>query len=176
MSVNIAKEVAALGRLTVKDLRAKHVEVFGEATRSGNKDWLRKRIAWRIQANAHGDLSERARRRADELANDADLRTTVPKQATGCRLEAAGKTIVRRMPTSSLNPQASSLPLAGACLRRPYKGREVVVRVLPRGFEYEGEVYRTLSAVAKAITGTHWNGYHFFRLETGGRRREAKPE
>ena len=176
MSVNIAKEVAALGRLTVKDLRAKHVEVFGEATRSGNKDWLRKRIAWRIQANAHGDLSERARRRADELANDADLRTTVPKQATGCRLEAAGKTIVRRMPTSSLNPQASSLPLAGACLRRPYKGREIVVRVLPKGFEYEGEVYRTLSAVAKAITGTHWNGYHFFRLETGGRRREAKPE
>ena len=176
MSVNIAKEVAALGRLTVKDLRAKHVEVFGEATRSGNKDWLRKRIAWRIQANAHGDLSERARRRADELANDADLRTTVPKQATGCRLEAAGKTIVRRMPTSSLNPQASSLPLAGACLRRPYKGREIVVRVLPKGFEHEGEVYRTLSAVAKAITGTHWNGYHFFRLETGGRRREAKPE
>ncbi len=79
MSVNIAKDVAAQGRLTVKDLRAKHVEVFGEATRSGNKDWLRKRIAWRIQANASGDLSERARRRAAELANDADLRTTAPK-------------------------------------------------------------------------------------------------
>ena len=79
MSANIAKEVAALGRLTVKDLRTKHVEVFGEATRSGNKDWLRKRIAWRIQANASGDLSERARRRAEELANDADLRTTAPK-------------------------------------------------------------------------------------------------
>lgn len=65
MSVNIAKEVAALGRMTVKDLRAKHIEVFGKATRSGNKGWLRKRIAWRIQANASGDLSERARRRAD---------------------------------------------------------------------------------------------------------------
>ena len=164
MSVNIAKEVAALGRLTVKDLRAKHVEVFGEATRSGNKDWLRKRIAWRIQANAHGDLSERARRRADELANDAALRTTVPKQATGCRLEAAGKTIVRRMPTSSLNTQASNLPLAGACLRRPYKGREIVVHVRPKGFEYEGVIYRSLSGVAKVVTGTHWNGYHFFRL------------
>lgn len=78
MSVNIAKEVAVLGRMTVKDLRAKHIEVFGEATRSGNKDWLRKRIAWRMQANAHGDLSERARRRADELANDADLRLRRP--------------------------------------------------------------------------------------------------
>jgi len=57
MSVNMAKELAALGRMTVKQLRAKHIEVFGEATRSGNKDYLRKRIAWRIQANAHGDLS-----------------------------------------------------------------------------------------------------------------------
>ena len=65
MSANIAKEIAALARLTVTQLRAKHIEVFGEATRSGNKDWLRKRIAWRMQANAHGDLSERARQRAD---------------------------------------------------------------------------------------------------------------
>ena len=72
------------------------------------------------------------------------------------------------MPTSSLNTQASNLPLAGACLRRPYKGRDIVVRVLPRGFEYEGAIYRTLSAVAKAVTGTHWNGYHFFNLKRNG--------
>ena len=50
MKMNMAKELAALGRMTVTQLREKHVEVFGEATRSGNKDWLRKRIAWRIQA------------------------------------------------------------------------------------------------------------------------------
>ncbi|NLW88007.1 MAG: DUF2924 domain-containing protein, partial [Planctomycetes bacterium] len=43
----------------------------------------------------------------------------------------------------------------------------IVVRVLPHGFEYEGEVYRTLSAVARAVTGTHWNGYHFFNLKPG---------
>ena len=67
MKVNMTKEMAALGRMTVKDLRAKHVEVFGEATRSGNKDWLRKRILWRIQANAHGDLSERARQGAGSV-------------------------------------------------------------------------------------------------------------
>jgi hypothetical protein len=161
MSVNIAKEVAALSRLTVKDLRAKHVEVFGEATRSGNKDWLRKRIAWRIQANAHGDLSERARRRADELANDADLRTTAPKVTPDSQVAITTT-------ASVAFDHDSRLPMAGAILRRPYKGREVVVRVLPRGFEYEGEVYRTLSAVAKAITGTHWNGYHFFNLNQNG--------
>ena len=163
MSVNIAKEVAALGRLTVKDLRAKHVEVFGEATRSGNKDWLRKRIAWRIQANAHGDLAEWARRirgRADELANDADLRTTAPKVTPDSQVAITTTATVAF-------DHDSRLPMPGAILRRPYKGREVVVRVLPRGFEYEGEVYRTLSAVARAVTGTHWNGYHFFNLTPG---------
>jgi len=53
--LNIAREVAALKRMTVKELRGRYVEVFGEATRSGNKDWLWKRIAWRMQANAGGD-------------------------------------------------------------------------------------------------------------------------
>ena len=77
--LNMAREVAALKRMTVKELRGRYVEVFGEATRSGNKDWLRKRIAWRMQANARGDLSERARQRAEELANDSDLRTNAPK-------------------------------------------------------------------------------------------------
>jgi hypothetical protein len=76
--LNIAREVAALKRMTVKELRGRYVEVFGEATRSGNKDWLWKRIAWRMQANAEGGLSERARRRAEELANDADLRLRRP--------------------------------------------------------------------------------------------------
>jgi hypothetical protein len=168
--MNIEAEHAALERMTGAELRAKHAEVFGEETRSGNKPYLVKRILWRMQANAEGGLTERARRRAEELANDAALRTTVPKQATGCRLEAAGKTIVRSMPTSSLTPQASSLPLAGACLRRPYKGREIVVHVRPRGFEYEGAIYRSLSGVAKAITGTHWNGYHFFGIDNEGRK------
>ena len=52
--LNIAREVAALKRMTVKELRGRYVEVFGEATHSGNKDWLWKRIAWRMQANAKG--------------------------------------------------------------------------------------------------------------------------
>ena len=158
MRVNITKEIAALGRLTVAQLREKHVEVFGEATRSGNKDWLRKRIAWRIQANASGDLSERARRRADELANDADLRTTTPKP------KVADAPVATTTTASVAFDHNSRLPMAGSNIKRLYKGREVNVRVLPRGFEYEGEVYRTLSSVAKAVTGTHWNGYHFFNL------------
>ena len=158
MTQNVAREVAALGRMTVSELRSKHVDAFGEPTRTGNRDYLVKRIAWRLQANAHGDLSEQARRRADELANDADLRTTAPK----VRPSDDRPALTRQ--TSVAFDSDSRLPMAGSNIKRLYKGREIVVRVLPKGFEYEGEVYRTLSAVAKAITGTHWNGYHFFGL------------
>ena len=79
MALNVGKEIAALKRMTVKELQARHVEVFGEQTRSHHKEYLVKRIAWRIQANAEGGLSERARQRAMELANDADLRTHAPR-------------------------------------------------------------------------------------------------
>ncbi|HXR75326.1 MAG TPA: DUF2924 domain-containing protein [Bryobacteraceae bacterium] len=73
----IEDEIAELGRLTVTQLRQKYAEVFGEETRSNNKQFLYRRIAWRIQALAEGGLSERARRRALEIANDADLRSRI---------------------------------------------------------------------------------------------------
>src|SRR5829696_9474154 len=71
--------IAALGRMTVAQLREKYLEVSGEPSRSGNRDFLFKRIAWRIQSLAEGTLSERARRRAEELARDADVRLTIPR-------------------------------------------------------------------------------------------------
>lgn len=159
MTMNVGRQIAELRRMTVTQLRQKHVEAFGEPTRSGHKDYLVKRIAWRLQAQEAGDLSERARRRAEELANDADLRTTAPKVK-------ADQVAITTTASVAFGHDAR-LPMPGAILRRPYKGREIVVRVLPRGFEYEGEVYRTLSAVARAVTGTHWNGYHFFNLKSG---------
>ncbi len=77
MPMSVGKEIAALKRMTVTQLRVRHVELFGERTRSGHKDYPVKQIAWRLQAE--GDLSERARRRAEELANDADLRSNAPR-------------------------------------------------------------------------------------------------
>jgi len=162
MTMNVAKEIAALGRMTVSELRSKHIDAFGEPTRTGNREYLVKRIAWRLQANAYGDLSCQARRRAEELANDADLRTTAPK----VRKIEAPPPLTRQ--ASVAFGSDSRLPMAGSNIKRLYKGREIVVRVLPRGFEYEGQVYRTLSAVARAVTGTHWNGYHFFNLKRNG--------
>ena len=80
MELNITNEVATLQRLTVGQLRQRFAELFGEATQASNRTWLVKRIAWRMQALAEGDLSERARRRAAELAHDADLRLNPPNR------------------------------------------------------------------------------------------------
>ena len=55
--------------------------------------------------------------------------------------------------------------MPGAVLTRTYKGERVSVTVLDNGFEYDGDVYRSLTAVARAVTGSHWNGYHFFGLK-----------
>lgn len=159
MNLNVEKELAALRRMSVGELRVRYAEVFGEATRSRHKQWLIKRILWRMQALAEGDLSERARRRAEELANDADLRLRPPRAPA-----APSQTQAVQAPAD----RNSRLPPAGTILTRPYKGEMLQVKVLPQGFEYEGEVHKSLSAVAKAITGSHCNGYLFFRL--GGKR------
>src|SRR5579872_4029514 len=163
MTLNVGKELAALQRLTIKDLKARYAEVFGECTNAANRAWLVKRIAWRLQAIAEGDLSERARRRAAELANDADLRLSPPKvkaaPAVGALPEA------KRTLTGTLaDKQDERLPLPGTILTREYKGAVVQVQVLPSGFEYAGAVYKSLSAAAKAVTGQHVNGFAFFKL------------
>ncbi len=163
MEINVAKEVAALQRLSVSDLRGKYAEVFGESTTTGNKTWLVRRIAWRLQALAEGDLSERAKARATELARDADLRVTAPKGKA-----VAGTVGPVRTGTLPREKADGRLPPPGTVLTRKYKASVIQVKVLANGFEYEGQVYSSLSAVAKAITGSHCNGYHFFRLNKAG--------
>jgi hypothetical protein len=77
--MQIEKEIAALQQMTTGQLQERYAEVFGEVPRSRHKTCLIRKIAWRLQALAKGDLSEHARRRADELAVDAEMRTTPPK-------------------------------------------------------------------------------------------------
>lgn len=160
--LNVAKEVAALEWMTVDQLRARYAEVFGERTNGRHKEWLIKRIVWRMQANAEGDLSERARRRAEELANDADLRMTPPRERKPAA-DAKERTVTV---TAAVKPSGDLL--SGMVLKREYKGRMVRVTVLADGFEFEGERYKSLTAVAKAVTGKHWNGFHFFNLRNNG--------
>src|SRR5262245_15265319 len=162
MSLEITREVAALERMTVGQLRARYAEVFSEPTAANHKGWLVKRIAWRLQALEEGDLSERAKRRAAELANDADLRLSPP------RLELVGAA-PERTTTRVLAAKADDrLPPPGAVITRRYKGEDLQVKVLPAGFEFQGEVFPSLSSVAKAVTGSHCNGFLFFRLTNDG--------
>ena len=157
MKPSLRQELAGLAHLSVADLRDRYAELFAEATRTGNKVWLRKRIAWRLQALAEGGLSERARRRAEELANDADLRLNAPKgKAAEIPTE---RTTVKQLPA----PSDDRLPPPGTILTRPYKGQMVLIQILTGGFAYQGQVYPSLSAVAKAVTGSHTNGFLFFR-------------
>lgn len=161
-TTDITGELSALARMTIRQLHDRYAEVFGEPARSRHRQYLVRRIAWRIQANAEGGLSSRALRRAEELANDADVRVTAPRGA----LARISRSTPPRPDVVAVPPgHDPRLPQPGTALVRDYKGRRVVVTVLMDGFDYEGDRYRSLSAVAKAITGSHVNGFRFFGLE-----------
>ena len=149
------REIDALRHKSVAELKARYLEVFGESSRSNHKQFLIRRIAWRLQALAEGDLSERARERALRLARDADLRLTAPRALSGQPGPAAAAPGCHR---------DSRLPPPGAVLTRKFQDRTITVDVLEKGFQFEGVVYRSLSAVARNISGTQWNGFAFFRL------------
>ena len=154
MALNLTHELAALRRLTPRELCARYAEAFGEQPSTKNKGWLLKRLAWRLQSLAEGDLSQRARQRAAELARDADLRLNAPHNKANT---------TTTQPVRIPAPIDQRLPPPGTILTRPYKGQLLQVQVLTEGFAYAGRIYPSLSAVAKTITGSHTNGYHFFR-------------
>jgi hypothetical protein len=159
-------QIESLRSLTTGQLRDKYAEVFGEPSRSYNRQFLFRRVAWRIQALAEGGLSERARRRALEIANDADLRVRPPRGAFAENGPPSGDhvTVVRVKRGAD-----DRLPMPGSLLVRDYRGQQVVVKVLEDGFVYADRRYSSLSAIAQEVTGTKWNGYVFF----GCARKEA---
>ena len=156
MPHDIEQQVAALWQLTARQLRARYAELFGEPPRSGHREHLVRRVAWRLQALAEGDLSERARWRAAELARDGDLRLTAPPTNARPQRKAA--------PAVDRPARDRRLPMPGTLLVRRYQGQTLQVKVLQQGFEYEGEHFGSLTSLTEKITGRHWNGYHFFGL------------
>ena len=163
----VLRQLAELREMTVKELQEKHLELYGFPTRSRHKQQLFKRLCWRVQELKWGGLSERTKRRLEEIADDLDARFLPPRLSgspgTGHREVVHHVSSGGRM---SLSP--------GTVLSREYGGQEHRVTALAKGFEYEGSVYRSLSAVAREITGTQWNGKLFFGLtKRKPRRREA---
>jgi hypothetical protein len=158
MDPTVITAIEALKDLKVAELKMRYHKLFGEESKSSNKQFLFRRIAWRLQANNEGDLSERARFRAAEIADDRDLRVRAPR-AFPAQPDPSSWSVDRTRP-----PKDGRLPGPGTLLTRRVGNRQIVVKVLTDGFEYQSRRYRSLSAIAREATGTRWNGLLFFGL------------
>lgn len=152
--MEVTLELKRLMNLSVPQLQAEFERTSGEAARSNNRVYLTKRILWRLQAAAAGGLSERARQRAAQIADETKLRAR-PPAAIHAEFEQAVP-----LPSSPTR----GLPPAGSVITRKYKGRRLEVKVLETGFELDGTVYGSAGALAKAVTGSNWNGPLFLGL------------
>ena len=142
---DLIARIAALKTMPTPDLQAKWRELFETEPPRRNRGYLESRIAYRIQELEHGGLSP----------------------ATVARLEALGETLDGGDPKVRKR-RVDDRPVAGTRLIREYQGIDHCVTVLTDGFEYQGRPYKSLSAVARAITGTRWNGPLFFGLRNSG--------
>ncbi|MDP1826616.1 MAG: DUF2924 domain-containing protein [Archangium sp.] len=147
-------EVEALAAMSVPDLAQRHLELYGEPTHSRNRQYLVKRLTWRVQELREGGLPQGA---LDLIAQHGD---TLPER---WRMRLAGPQPTP-VPTVPRDPR---LPPVGTTLRRVHGGASHEVRVCAEGFDYQGKRFKTLSAIARRITGTAWNGFFFFGLKKG---------
>jgi hypothetical protein len=154
--MDIPREIEKLRAMKVPGLVERYREVFDKEPRVKHKAWLWKRIAWKIQEQKYGGLSRAAQRRLEELIAEIDLPI---------------KEHQRSVTGAKLRPEKLGEPMVGTILVRKWREQEIRVVVLENGYEWNDVVYRSLSAVAKAVTGSHWNGRLFFRLTE---RRKAK--
>jgi hypothetical protein len=143
MSETILAQIVALKEKSTAELRAMWTQVFDRDPPPYGRKMLEARIGYRLQELQLGGLTDRARRKLDALADQLD-----PKASR------------RRDP---------GRPIAGTQLKREWKGIEHVVTVREHDFEYNGRPYKSLSAVARAIAQTRWNGPLFFGLRSNGK-------
>jgi hypothetical protein len=163
MEPEVVQAIEELRSLTLAGLQNRYREMFGDKARCSHKQFLLRRIAWKLQAAVEGELSERARRRAAGIVDDADIRTRAPEN-----IPPPPSPVARSALQSFGYRRDSRLPPPGTLLARRFQGSDVVVKVLEEGFEYQAQRYRSLSAIAREVTGTRWNGLLFFGL-TGRR-------
>ena len=130
---DIATEMAVLDGMTTGELAERYAELHGQPCRTRHRAYLIRKIAWRIQSNAEGDLSERARKRAAELADDAEVRVMAPKTMICPPQVGETATVTRPIPTGDDKPTDPRLPASGSAIVRKYKGRTIRAVVLEDG-------------------------------------------
>ena len=158
MESSVIRQIHRLRQMTVGELRVEWEKLYGQATRSRNRDYLWRRLAWRLQELEHGGLSDCAKARIEELATDAFTRARTPSQPA----DAASEPVPATTQTSSRRDPR--LPTPGTILLKEYHGKQIRVLATQDGFEWDGRHFRSLSAVARAVTGQKWNGRLFFGL------------
>ncbi len=147
---SVTDEIAELRAMKVPELVTRYEAVYGKPPRVKHREWLWRRVAWKVQEQRFGGLSQVARRRIDELV--AEMDTPLGTE----------RTVRARVAKSSHEP------VVGTTLTRVWKGREILATKAPDGWEHDGVAYRSLSAVVKAITGSHASGPAWFGLTKRG--------
>lgn len=153
---DVPAQLAALETMNAPGLVAAYRDLYGEPTRTRNVAYLRKRLGYRLQELAYGGLP------ASALERIAELGDGIPER---WRMRQAEKAGLIEPPPQPLEPRDPRIPPVGTVLRRVHNGVTHEVIVCAEGFEHAGVRFKTLSAVAKHITGTPWNGFLFFALK-----------
>ena len=146
MSDQVLARLAALKTTPTPKLKEQWRQLFESEPPAFNRRYLASRLAYRIQELAYGGLKPETVRRLEKLGEELD----------------GGRVDVRKRP-------ANDRPISGTRLIREYQGVEHCITVRDDDFEYQGRPYKSLSAIARAITGTQWNGVVFFGLKSGRR-------
>ena len=157
MKGNISEEIRKLRNTNLLNIQKQYKELFnGSEAPCVNKPYLIKKIAYKLQEMAHGGLSDNARTQIAELIEKYD---PVNNKALRPQVVSAGKNVV-----SIPFMRDKRLPIPGTVIYKKYKGQDIHVKVLAKGFEYKDKYYRSLTAIAFELTGAHWNGFSFFGL------------
>ena len=146
MNDPVLARLVALKTTPTPQLKEQWRQLFEGEPPAFNRRYLESRLAYRIQELAYGGLKPDTVRRLEKLGEELD----------------GGRVDVRKRP-------ANDRPISGTRLIRDYQGVEHCVTVRDNDFEYQGRPYKSLSAIARAITGTQWNGLTFFGLKSGRR-------
>ncbi len=145
----IAQQLRELHDLTPADLAVRYEELFEKQPRIRNKAWLRRQVAWRLQEREYGGLSPRAKARLEDLIAQIDLPLARPEPKRQQRKRASNQ---REL-------------MVGTTLTRTWHDQEIQVEVRENGFEWDGTLYKSLSAIARAVTGATWSGPLFFGIK-----------
>ena len=161
MADSVIRRIHALRQMNVAELRCEWERLYREPTRSRNKDYLYRRLAWRIQELQHGGLSSHARELIDELAPDSFARACTPQLTQDAP----------RGPETARRPRRDlRLPAPGTVIVKAYKGQELRLVVHDDHFELDGQSFRSLSEAARHVTGSRWNGRLFWGLTRRNRK------